>query len=546
MTTLLFPGRQLLHTRFQADYLAGVLATPPARWRLAADSPAPPPGPVTRIVYAITSANQAHSRYNPIPFHIRAIGMDRFARALAQQTGIGYRIFGIPHYPPTPRFAQIVLKEIREQSEGALDLTPENCAVVSSTPEVAAQYQALGFAVLPCESADNRNYRGDDSRPLTPVRLVQSITAAGPGWADDPAVTSALHPESRGLWQQFPEIPRRLLRLWQDPLLGDEGDLTGSRNYSAYAYGMGNNEIIDLKYRDIAWAIRPGRIVDEGCADGRLLERIAADFPDSDLIGIEITGEFIARALERQRAGAFGGSFVHFHQRNITQPLFQPDSIDTTICNSTLHELWSYNDGEKTVRAYLAEKFRQTRPGGRLLIRDVVGPMQKERAVFLWLNDADGSNDEPHTAFATSAGLAAHLEQLSTHARFLRFARDFHSPIDATTPIDGPGGKGFLLPLADAVEFITKKDYTANWASEMHERFAFWDFDEWKAALAEAGFRVLENPNQPTQSSRVYTNQWIVENRWQGKVALYSRTGTGWKSLDWPPTTLILAGEKPT
>ncbi|MGB5048785.1 MAG: methyltransferase domain-containing protein, partial [Caldilineaceae bacterium] len=518
--------------------LARVLTTRPDRWRLAADSPAPPPGPVTRIVYAITSANQAHSRYNPIPFHIRAIGADRFARALAERTGVGYRIFGIPHYPPTSHFAEIVLKEIVEQSEGELNLTPETSAVVCSTPQVAALYAALGFALLPCEW-------GDDSGPLTPVRLVQSIAAAGPGWADDPAVTSALHPESRGLWQQFPEVPRRLLRLWQDPLLGDEGDLTGSRNYSAYAYGMGNNEIIDLKYQDVAWAIRPGRIVDEGCADGRLLERIAADFPDSDLIGIEITGEFIARGLERQRAGAFGDSFVHFHQRNITQPLFQPDSINTTLCNSTLHELWSYNDGETTVRAYLAEKFRQTRPGGRLLIRDVVGPVQKERPVFLWLNDADGSNASPYAIFDTSAELATHLEQLSTHARFLRFVRDFHAPIDDSTPISGPGGSGFFLPLAHAVEFMTKKDYTANWASEMHESFAFWDFGQWKAALTDAGFRVLENPTQPAHSSRIYTNPWIVEKRWQGKVALYAPVDDGREVLAWPPTTVILAGEKP-
>lgn len=525
MTTLLFPGRHLLHTRFQADYLARALPTAST-------------GPVTQIVYAITSANQAHSRYNPIPFHIRAIGVDRFARDLAQETGVGYRIFGIPHYPPTPRFAEIVLKEIAEQSEGEMELTPETCAVLCSTPEVATLYQALGFAVLPCE-------RGDDSDPLTPVRLVQAIAAAGPDWADDPAVASAIHPTSFGLWQQFPELPRRLLRLWQDPLLDNEGDLTDSRNYSAYAYGMGNNEIIDLKYRDVAWAIRPGRIVDEGCADGRLLERIAPDFPDSDLIGIEITGEFIARALERQRTGAFGGSFVHFHQRNITQPLFQPDSIDTTLCNSTLHELWSYGNGETTVRAYLAEKFRQTRPGGRLIIRDVVGPEQKDRPVYLWLNDADGSNTDPYATFATSAELATHLEQLSTYARFQRFAQDFRGSNRIPAPTSGEGEKGCVLPLRDAVEFMTKKDYTANWSSEMHESFAFWDFGQWKSALTDTGFRVVENPNHPDASSRVYTNSWIVKNRWQGKVALYAEGKNGWDAVPWPPTTLVLIGEKP-
>ena len=82
---------------------------------------------------------------------------------------------------------------------------------------------------------------------------------------------------------------------------------------------------------------------DSGLADeaSALLVPIARDFPDSDLVGIEITGEFMARCIERQRAMEFGGTYVHFHQRNITEPVFEPASIDTTICNSTTHELWS-------------------------------------------------------------------------------------------------------------------------------------------------------------------------------------------------------------
>ncbi|MGC8000902.1 hypothetical protein, partial [Salmonella enterica] len=67
------------------------------------------------------------------------------------------------------------------------------------------------------------------------------------------------------LWQDFPDVPRRVLRLWRDPLLTETGDLTASRDYAAYAYGMGNQEIIRLKYGDIKGAIVPGKIVDEGC-----------------------------------------------------------------------------------------------------------------------------------------------------------------------------------------------------------------------------------------------------------------------------------------
>jgi len=66
MTTLLFPGRHILHTRFQEQYLLDHVRSAPT--------------PVDRVVFAITSANQSHSRYNPLPLHVRAVGVDRFAR----------------------------------------------------------------------------------------------------------------------------------------------------------------------------------------------------------------------------------------------------------------------------------------------------------------------------------------------------------------------------------------------------------------------------------------------------------------------------------
>lgn len=547
MTTLLFPGRHLLNTTFQAEYLRRVLQMPLERLTFLEGRMPAMAEPINHIVFAVTSSNQQHSRYNPIPFYVRAIGVDRFARSLERAFDFDYRIVGVPHYAPTPRFAAFILKEIEEQSEGDLHLTPHNCIVLCSTPGVFKLFGDLGFSILPAEY-------GVEPAPLTPTELIQQIVRAGEAWQRAPEVRQHLHPATFDLWRDFPDVPRRVLRLWRDPLLNETGSLTETRDYASYAFGMGNNEIIEVKYNDIRQAILPGKIVDEGCADGALLVRLAQDFPDSDLIGIEITGEFVARCRERQRAGQFGNTFVHFHQRNITQSIFEDNAIDTTICNSTLHELWSYGDGERTVRDYLRMKYAQTQPGGRLIIRDVVGPENKEQEAYLRLEHRDGSNEDIQIDFHEPQALAEHLQRLSTLARFRRFAYDFlpgrrreANGGNAAFPyreVVVHGDRYVVLALRHAVEFMTKLDYVQNWASEMHEEFAFWSFSEWKAALVKAGFRVLENPNAAQEGSRVYTSDWIVENRWQGRVALYREMNGRLEALPYPPTNIVLVGQK--
>ncbi len=295
--------------------------------------------------------------------------------------------------------------------------------------------------------------------------------------------------------------------------------------------------------------------MDEGCGDGALLVPIARDFPDSDLIGIEITGEFIARGKERQRAGEYGGTFVYFHQRNIMQPVFEANSIDTTICNSTVHELWSYGQQARTVRDYFALKYEQTRKGGRLLIRDVVGPENKEQEVYLWLNDQNGRNDNIFAQFDDRQNLMVHLNSLSTYGRFRRFARDFLAEMRANGQRNPKTAIQYreetiddqcyiLLSLKDAVEFMSKKDYTNNWDSEMNEEFAFWDFGEWKGALETAGFHIIENPNHPQSGSRVYVSPWIVKNRWEGKAKVYQMVDGCLKEMAFPVTNIVLVGQK--
>jgi hypothetical protein len=190
-----------------------------------------------------------------------------------------------------------------------------------------------------------------------------------------------------------------------------------------------------------------------------------------------------------------------------------------------------------------------------LLIRDVVGPEDKEQEVYLWLNEEDGRNEDVFAEFDDSKGLMGHLNGLSTYGRFRRFARDFLAEMRAAGR-RGPetavqyreemvGGRRYVaLTLREAVEFMSKKDYTNNWESEMNEEFAFWDFGEWKGALETAGFQIVENPNRPEAGSRVYVNPWIVENRWEGKAQVYRIAKGRLKELVYPVTNIVLVGEK--
>ncbi len=539
MNYLLFPGRHLVNTMFQEKYLLSALRQDPSSMRGFRRGTSAP-SPLTEVIFAITSANQENSRYNPVPFHIRAIGVDRFARGLQAQAGFRYRVLGIPHYGHTRNFADFTLKEIQYQTEGAIQLTPENCVVFCSTPEVLRLYQDAGFSILPAELGE------PEPRPATPIEIIREIGASLENWRSGPLARSQLAASHLALLEDFPEVPRRISRLYQDPLTNQEGSLTDTRNYNTYARGL--NGIIRLKYLDIREAIRPGRIVDEGCADGALLAEISRDFPDSDLFGIDISAEFAARFSERQRAGEFGGAYVHFFHRNLVHRMFEPGSLDTTLCNSTLHELWSYGEQEKTVRAYLAEKFRQLRPGGRLVIRDVVGPEHGDELVLLYCSEEDGT-ELPVTDWKPQGKRSPEwLRELSTRSRFLVFAHDFLAWRRANQKAEfkfqtaeRTHQPGFLLSIRSAAEFLSKKDYVDNWNSEMNEEFCFWSFSKWKQVLAETGFSILENPNQPEHGSRVYSNPWIVQNRFETHAQLFTPGGS---PLAWPPTNMILVAEK--
>ena len=186
----------------------------------------------------------------------------------------------------------------------------------------------------------------------------------------------------------------------------------------------------------------------------------------------------------------------------------------------------------------------------------MIGPEDKDRPVYLWLDDQDGQNENIFDKPTDPEALKRHLDNLSSYARFERFAAEYLADMrrsgrrDASSTIKYTqqtiNGRRYLaLSLKDATEYLTKKDYTNNWYSELNEEFAFWDFGQWKEALRAAGFAIIEDPNEPEQGSRIYTNPWIVEMRWRGKAELYEMVGGRLEQIAYPPTTAILVGQRP-
>lgn len=318
----------------------------------------------------------------------------------------------------------------------------------------------------------------------------------------------------------------RIEFLFSDPIASDDGDLTDSRDYGTYVRQM--DEIAAIKWNDVAPFVQAGRIGDIGCSTGSWL-KYASEEPrlvESDLYGIEITRQLFEICSQRKKNGEFQNPNIWFAQKNAVRGLvFKRESMNTIHSSSLTHEIESYGSHEDLLR-FIVNRYEELLPGGLWINRDVVGPENRDEIVHMKLNSHDGSIE-----------LADDLSKLSTLSRFYRFSEDFRKEegyqISYET-IESNKGLYIQLRMEDATEFLLTKDYTDNWNSEMHERFCFWSFSEWKEALENAGFTI-------DPGSRSFANPWIVQNRFAGKAELFNEKG---EPTAFPPTNTILLARK--
>ena len=188
-----------------------------------------------------------------------------------------------------------MIKKAKEHSEGELLLNPDNTIVLSSTIEIIKQFDELGFPIITAELQKTEDGK-QELISKSPVQVLNKIVSDyenrvddSKTWLDSEVVRTEMHQSTLSTWNVFTETPKRIFRLWNEPILTSSGSLTETRNYDTYSWEMSYTTVINLKWNDIKSFVKTGKIVDEGCADGGLLAVISRDFPDCDLIGVEIT-----------------------------------------------------------------------------------------------------------------------------------------------------------------------------------------------------------------------------------------------------------------
>jgi hypothetical protein len=270
---------------------------------------------------------------------------------------------------------------------------------------------------------------------------------------------------------------------------------------------------------------RPGKIADFGSGSGISAHDLALLYPGSQVVGVDLDPAMIQFARDKYKL-----KNLSFKAGDATKLVFARSSLDSVSTSSTPHHLTSFNRFRRfdthPARDFISAVYEQLKLGGLFIWRDFAIPDGPEE-VLIELPRDDGKAEGDVT-------------ELSTSALFRVFCRDFRSGAHPNSEVKyanfhprNPGFEIFQVSYRDAIEFARHKDYRENWDAEIQEEYAFWTQAETEKAFREGGFRVLH--------SAPITNPWLIENRYKGKIRLYTVDG---RPMALPATNYAITGQK--
>ena len=116
-----------------------------------------------------------------------------------------------------------------------------------------------------------------------------------------------------------------------------------------------------------------GTITDVGCGPGYLLQIIAEEFPESRLIGVDISREMIERAKANFDSLGLGGR-AEFKKGSFERLPFEDQTQDSVVSTLALHHF-------PDPKLAFNEIHRVLKPGGQMLVLDL---RRDARRMFFW------------------------------------------------------------------------------------------------------------------------------------------------------------------
>lgn len=444
--------------------------------------------PSHRLVFVMTACDKGGSKRHPLYASERRQLLSRFAESFKRE----FEIYEIRDVNDKENWADYVARELANLSGGKTIPSALSSKIVSGNPDIIARFQTRSYAVQEIESSGEM-----------PADFL-AVVANNGNWRQLGCPATCMIYEQEA-------VHNRIVRIFRDVLLNEEGELSTGRDFATYAAGM--DASTQIKLRDICPWVKGGKVVDKGCGTGSLLVHLSELFPESEIVGMDLSKELLRLSESKH----YPNHNVAVVKGNIIQQRFQTGSLGTIIYSSVMHEVYSYNGYDRDqVRKALLNSHKELMPGGRLIIRDGIKPAHPDKTVWMRLDE-------------------------EAEVRFRKFACEFKSKSKAPGVEFAEKKIGeqtwFHLSLHSAGEFLSKKDYLANWAIEVNEEFGVFTLAEWRQELASAGYEVLECSS--------YLNDWIEKNRYLEHAWLYEdEDGAPGQPLAYPDTTAVIVAEK--
>lgn len=267
-------------------------------------------------------------------------------------------------------------------------------------------------------------------------------------------------------------------------------------------------------------------IVDAGSGTGALAELAAEYFRGAHVFALDISHELMERAEN-------GRSLTEMVFGDAADQNFPSNSVDIKYFSTSGHELESYGGKGRMTQA-VETTYDELKPGGKIVIRDFAKPSSTS-PIYMQVPTEDGVSNSQE---ATINGFLDY-NLLSTRALFDQFHQEFAGGNAFTFELVERNGQEYIKLAPEwAHEFYLRKDYTANWRQEIHEKYTYWTPDEAKTILTKAGYTDVQIIPDP--------NHYILENRLLGKIGLFEENGDGkLQTIPFPPTHMVIVGTKP-